>query len=759
MRKDKVLEITLQSDLCTGSGYAFSGMIDSDVCFDANGIPYIPSRRIKGCMREAAITIMEHPDISMEIVENLFGVRGNQEAAGLRLEDARPEGYRKLTDSISKLKKDPNIAAFIQPQKVLGAFTSVRAQTKMENGSAKDNTLRYTRVINQYRFSECGSTAERMRFLAECSFMDDNEGRMEKAMECIVKAFRSLGLNRNRGLGSIRCRFIPKTDQTQDCGYPDMKEGTSVIFYRIRNEEPLMISGNDENESYSFIPGQMMLGALAAEYLSGQGNSANSQEFINLFLDGKVSYSNLYIYKDGKAFVPAPSFVARLKKTKAYVNVLAKDDAESDEIYNTSGGNMPKRLKDTYLNLDESGSVSTCEAEQQIIYHHRREHADGLEEILYSHQVLKEGQHFWGKIQGPKDLLEKIADMMRGMQIRLGKSKTAQYGRCVLEAWETETEFKRKASYKAGDIILAALESDMILSGSSGAGTAFYPEVYRTAAEELGIWDKIDQNAQYGGTLKPDLPVRSILSVRYIHGYHTQWNLRKAPVPAIAVGSVLAFRLVKDAEVCCHAIGERTHEGYGQIRLYRMEDFPYRLRVAQLDCSVADNLAQTKADIYDKLAVQILRENARASLQDTITMYMKTFPLKISASTLGRVTLMLREAGNSFSDTNDRFTDFMRRVESIKRKAEKEEICKIIHAFMASKTSVGWILDVKKLLKFASSDSYMKSHGDDFQEGTAAWKILGWVSQDKAEEEIKSLWFPVLTAVLTNQKYMKKLGG
>ena len=38
-RKKGVLRITLRSDLCVGSGYSYAGIIDSDICYNENGIP------------------------------------------------------------------------------------------------------------------------------------------------------------------------------------------------------------------------------------------------------------------------------------------------------------------------------------------------------------------------------------------------------------------------------------------------------------------------------------------------------------------------------------------------------------------------------------------------------------------------------------------------------------------------------------------------------------------------------------------------
>ena len=54
LNKKAKIKITLKSDLCAGSGYSYAGIIDSDICYSKNGIPYIPARRIKGCLREAA---------------------------------------------------------------------------------------------------------------------------------------------------------------------------------------------------------------------------------------------------------------------------------------------------------------------------------------------------------------------------------------------------------------------------------------------------------------------------------------------------------------------------------------------------------------------------------------------------------------------------------------------------------------------------------------------------------------------------------
>ena len=53
------LYIKLLSDLCTYSGESYNSMVDTDVVYDKYGIPYIPAKRIKGCIREAALELLE----------------------------------------------------------------------------------------------------------------------------------------------------------------------------------------------------------------------------------------------------------------------------------------------------------------------------------------------------------------------------------------------------------------------------------------------------------------------------------------------------------------------------------------------------------------------------------------------------------------------------------------------------------------------------------------------------------------------------
>ena len=42
------IKIKLLSDLCTYSGETYNSVVDTDVAYDENGIPYIAAKRLRG---------------------------------------------------------------------------------------------------------------------------------------------------------------------------------------------------------------------------------------------------------------------------------------------------------------------------------------------------------------------------------------------------------------------------------------------------------------------------------------------------------------------------------------------------------------------------------------------------------------------------------------------------------------------------------------------------------------------------------------
>ncbi|AKB32504.1 DUF324 domain-containing protein [Methanosarcina siciliae HI350] len=200
--------LELLSDTLIGSGEGWGATIDTDIVFDDFGLPYIPARRIKGCLRESALEVMEMFEqsgidfASMGDIDTLFGKSGQSESGALSFSDCYLDNYSLDKQWIEWLIAEyPDI---FSKDAILDTFTSIRQQTAInknedprlsaKKGVAEKASLRTSRVLDKgIKFS--GSI--------ESSF--DLENRLFDFLVFASRNLRYMGTNRNRGLGSVLC--------------------------------------------------------------------------------------------------------------------------------------------------------------------------------------------------------------------------------------------------------------------------------------------------------------------------------------------------------------------------------------------------------------------------------------------------------------------------------------------------------------------------------------------------------------------------
>jgi len=211
------LEIELQSAASPGSGEGWAQMIDSDIVYDAYGLPFIPARRVKGILREMAEDVahaviraglQKKYHLTETSVADLFGEQGQTAAAGLMVDNAYLAEYDDLQPWLEWTKLHvPHLAT---PENVITVFTDIRRQTKIEKGVAKDTSLRQIRVL------KCG-----LKFNGK--IMLQNSSASEELLKLAVGVARALGGKRNRGLGKIQCR-LHATKQNEISATPNDQE-------------------------------------------------------------------------------------------------------------------------------------------------------------------------------------------------------------------------------------------------------------------------------------------------------------------------------------------------------------------------------------------------------------------------------------------------------------------------------------------------------------------------------------------------------
>ena len=603
--------ITLKSDLCAASGDGFSLSIDTDVCADKYGFPFIPSRRIKGCLREAA------EFIGCKNIDRIFGVSGNDRSGSLKLMDARLEGYGSL---IAQAKQSGCTA-----EKVLSLFTSVRASTAIENDTAKENSLRFMRVVDHY--SPLDDNELVFVSQVECS-NDDKE-----CLERICKALRNIGYKRSRGFGSVICRFKTADEQKADIPEIPGSDEEYTLSYTIRLDSPLMLAGKSSIETLDYVPGTTVLGAFASQYLRSH---SDDERFEELFLKGGLTFSNLYISEGKTIAEPAPAVLGKLKDSKVIKYIFREDNPKGDTI---------KAFKNGWLI-----GTSELKPEKETIYHNGKKQGEENDKILYTQECLCEGQLFSGNITGSGKTLRELIPALESGSINIGRSKSAQYSSCTITAMDIS---KATSVPTVTGELYALLCSDVLLLDENADYTT---DIY-ALARELGI---------------EPVKEHSALKYKTVMGYVSVGRYKKTHVRAFEKGSVICFKTDKPMPKML-IIGERTNEGFGVVKLFTKEE------LMQLG-SIAPKMNDSNKASDSRLLVLIDKnkkeERLKASAIDFANKEYKNVENIFTSSFVGRLLLMTKQSRdkNNLSDKND----LDERVASVKddkkRKAAQEFI-------------------------------------------------------------------------------------
>lgn len=616
----KLMKIELKSDLCAAVGKHYAASINLDTALDECGLPYIPSRRLKGCMREAAEMI------GVTSLDEIFGVSGNSESGSLKIGNAVIENYDKTKTAI----KDNDILH----NEVTDLFCYTRQETAIDSktNTAKDGSLRFIRVVNK----DFPNSVNPMCFYAPISFNDEYENEIKK----ICKALRNIGYHRNRGLGAVECSLTDDSAKYEFTERTFDDETEYEMSYLICLEGDMMVPASDSSYSMDYIPGTSVLGALAARY--------SGENFDSLFLSDNVKFGNMYI-SDSKAtpFYPAPRFLAKIKAAK-------KD--EDKGIKNTIGKKLEscddrvpitqyKNLKNGYINKD----FGYREPERKIVYHNNLKDDDGG---LYMQYCICRGQYYRGTITAKGKYLKKIYPLFRDGELYLGRSKTAQYAACRIIVNKDDKikieEVKTKCfTAKRDSVVAFVLQSDVILTDKSGIFTAETVALLKYLKEALRTDDLVFDEKD---SLVTD---KSAIAVKVISGYNAKWNLKKPQITAFAAGSTIIARVKDDTELPeILYIGEKQNEGFGVITVIENAD--------------SYTVKETKTSIGKKTQCDILtlieKRRQRDKLLDlAVKKAQDIFASKddfLNSSQIGRILMMSKEASDA--------DDFENRLENIK---------------------------------------------------------------------------------------------
>ncbi|MCD8149038.1 MAG: hypothetical protein LUE92_05615 [Clostridiales bacterium] len=544
------LRIELLSDMCVSDGGVYNSSLDTDICYDRYGFPFIPARRIKGCLRECG---QELCDWGMKIpVKDLFGDKGaDTNRAKVRIGNAYPEHYNEM---VRQAKEYAGNLIF-HPQNVLDHFSYIRTQTAVDydTGVADPTSLRTIRVANKG-----------LIFLADVDFED----RYFESMSACCDTFTNIGIARTRGLGEIRATLTENI--MEEKGGSDINRhaayvpGAVRLDYELFLEEPVICKSTNGGEARSldYIDGSKILGLIAQE-IRRQGG-----DFPAFMRKGELFCSNAYPAVDGERCLEVPANYYSIKND--HQRYVEKNSQESlpEEV----GKLQLNMMKHCYVRVDSAGKLLRETVAMEERYHHRRpedksigraaEEASGGSRF-YQMSSIEAGQRLAGYVTGTAEQIQTIYRSFSGLQeICLGYSHSSEYGKTQIRVTGLQTETPIK-TVELKDFMVK-LESPAILYNDR----AFYST------------DIADLDAEIQAVLGvADTPARVKRMDRYVNyttvgGYNVTWNMRKPTMEAFDKGTVLLYHLDEPVPVTLPGqilIGERVSEGFGEVSVRELE--------------------------------------------------------------------------------------------------------------------------------------------------------------------------------------------
>ena len=557
--------VELISDALPGSGGATTGIVDQDIAFGELGVPYIPAKRFKGILRTSARDLTDWNELYYD-TDDIFGKEGSSFTI-FKISNGYIENYQLYQNFLRYCRRHPQLSKVFAKQMVKRFFSYNRTQTSLIRTKlvSKEKSLRTSRVLRK-----------ELNFHFDLNIIINDELdklKFKEDLEKICKITKNFGTSRTRGLGEINLVLKEESDHKiqERLTFKSFNDkDLCTLNLTLLNNEHLLVSnllgGNQSSEL--FIRGSYILGSLARIYIMQKRleKAHTDPAFRDIFLSGKVIFTNFYPYSNGKIFYPVPSSIVKEKNKEKYYDLAYEPDIEEIKDIQTIA------LRG-FASIDSS-LIQSYFPSTKIESHHRRPkdrkigHAYGdknktVEEtgIYFHYNVLEPNQQFKGQIIGKYEYIKNILETIpKESTIHIGKSMTAQYGKCTLNIDSLEfysTEFQNNLD---NHNLIITLISDMILRNEYGYIIPDITILKSQIEKSLGL--KI-------GELEI---TKSFLKFIKVGGFNSAWKLPKVQGQALGAGSVIILARKDRDKMDLRKIREkffesRISEGYGQIEI------------------------------------------------------------------------------------------------------------------------------------------------------------------------------------------------
>jgi len=382
-----------------------------------------------------------------------------------------------------------------------------------------------------------------------------------------------------------------------------------ALKLKIELKSPLIIahqSGDSTlTKTLSYIPGTSILGVLASNYLK---NNGDMPEFYRLFIRGGLCFHNLYPEYQSHIYLPCPHNIWQNKNNNKKVL----------NIFNNEAMDLDYRPIESFAYVNDDDDIMLYQPHKEIFFHHERDYATGIpkQSIVFCYEALSPEQVFVGTIYGDEIDLQLIKGLLENnLSFRLGKSKTAQYGNCLLK--ECEIQEHNIQNFASSDNPLLVLISDTIIKNDYGCSTI-----------ETNQLEKI---------LGVKILHSSIISGR-IETVVNAYKAKKSSELVYKAGSCFLLEKMPEnfSNLLLYGLGERCNEGFGQIKF--MKNPTNRLKIISTTMNSVQKPATNPPDIIKGILSKSIEQIITAYLTQVANDKAGTIKhYKINNSLLGRL--------------------------------------------------------------------------------------------------------------------------
>ncbi|MFO0878141.1 MAG: RAMP superfamily CRISPR-associated protein [Gemmataceae bacterium] len=578
-----MIRLTMLSDWHVGSGMGRPGSVDRLVTRDADGLPFVPAKTLRGIWRDACERLARGLDNGLDgrwssLVDRVFGSQPALGAHGpTRLHHDPAAKPIESALMVRPVRLSPELRQRVRGQGALiEAMTFVKPGVRIDRRSGRAQT-------DFLRFEEMARGGTVLEAVCSIHLPPASEELREAVSALLLAGTRlveRLGGKRRRGAG--RCelvvlnhaadhKVITWLEHHQDP--PDWPDNPAIA------SSPTSGKAVPPCDPWVTVPLVLQLTSPLAVSYRTVGNVVETLDYlpgsyllphITTVLGSFVPDIRQAIQRGEVRVLPATLEIGGTRGRPVPLALFA-DKMHPEQVVNRLLLEEPsaqaKQLREGYIAAGHSPRKPPKVVQTHNTVEDRRQRPTTDVGGVYTYEAISpvdEGQPV--RLRSELRLRKSLADSLPpgwtdrlSRPVVLGRSKKDDYGEVILEAGQASS---LPSSVHGGNELIVWVLSDLLLRDDRLRPAPTAEALGNELGRRLGVMLTVRE---------PDHRLSALIRVRRLDTWHVGWGLPRPSLVAMQAGSCVVFSSNEPIdssrlqEIEASGIGERTAEGYGQI--------------------------------------------------------------------------------------------------------------------------------------------------------------------------------------------------